>query len=262
MRGIVFFEGAAAAYAFFGSSARIIRLVRLTEAEAITEGVANLHDLGVPRRILEAGLVIAIVLGRQLGVVRRDAAHPDEDGRAGRGVPVMLTQMQAKAAAGNLRVEGEIVSEAMFPIDSEAKEIHVELLRLLDREDAEDRDCVLELGHSARHGWNPRSAQARRQRRHVARSGPPIDLYDTAIVLIDEWVSASDAGRTDEAVAAQNIPAFTMRKPMCKSSNIRGVSPGWWSTSKTIVFFVRHAPRRDWQSPQCRCDRQGGEEPK
>ena len=92
-----------------------------------------------------------------------DAAHPDEHRRAGAGVAVMLAQVQFQAQAGNLRIEGEVVAEAVLPIDLEAEEIDVEFLGLLDREDPQDRNCDLELLHAGSLGGRLRRVDFGRQ---------------------------------------------------------------------------------------------------
>lgn len=74
-----------------------------------------------------------------------NAPHPNEHRRSGAGVAVMLAQVQLEPRSGDLHVEREVVAEAMLPVDGEAEEADIELLRLLDREDAQDGDRVFEL---------------------------------------------------------------------------------------------------------------------
>jgi len=64
----------------------------------------------------------------------------------------MIIVAEHNAAARDLRAKREVVAEAMLPIPGEAQEIEIELFRLLDREDAQDRDRLPELrrfAHSA-----------------------------------------------------------------------------------------------------------------
>src|SRR5262249_34382001 len=84
-----------------------------------------------------------------------DARHPDEDGRAGAAVAVMLRQVQDQAVPGYLHVGRGVLLEVVLPIDREAKVIDVELLRLLHAEDAQDGDRLLERH---RHRRPPASA--------------------------------------------------------------------------------------------------------
>ena len=58
----------------------------------------------------------------------------------GTAVPVMLAQMQDQVAAGNVTVKRSNGVEAMIPIDLEAEEPKVKLVRLSNIEDAQNGD--------------------------------------------------------------------------------------------------------------------------
>ncbi len=78
-----------------------------------------------------------------------DAAHHHAQPRAGRAVSVMLAQVENQVAARHLPVERRVVVEAMIPIDLEAEKALLELVRLGDIEDAQDRNDADELdGHA------------------------------------------------------------------------------------------------------------------
>ena len=64
---------------------------------------------------------------------------------------MMLAEMKHDGAAGDLCVERKVVAEAMLPIEPEAQEAKVELLGLVDREDAQDGNRLPQLHvlHSA-----------------------------------------------------------------------------------------------------------------
>src|SRR5258708_3172653 len=68
--------------------------VRLVEGELVAEGVGPGKVARFPRRILDAGFGVAIVLRRELGVIVDDAAHLDHHRRSGTGIAVMLAEMQ------------------------------------------------------------------------------------------------------------------------------------------------------------------------
>ena len=59
----------------------------------------------------------------------------------------MLGQMQRQTGPGQLDVRRCVLLEVVFPIDGEAEEADVELLRLPEVEDAQDRDRLLKFDH-------------------------------------------------------------------------------------------------------------------
>jgi sugar fermentation stimulation protein A len=121
---------------------RVILLLRqrLVESEAVAEGVRDLHHLGVPRRDLDAGTRIGVVLGGDLAVKILQPGRGHEHGRARAGIAVMLAQMQKHPPARNLHVERQPGLEAVLPIHLEPQVVQVELPRLGDVEDAQDGD--------------------------------------------------------------------------------------------------------------------------
>src|SRR5215204_107293 len=68
----------------------------------------------------------------------------------------MLREMQYQSAPRHLQVGGRVLLEVVLPIDREAEEPDVELLRLLHAEDAQDRDRLLELDHYSASSARPR----------------------------------------------------------------------------------------------------------
>jgi hypothetical protein len=62
----------------------------------------------------------------------------------GAGVAVMLAQVERQAGPLDLHVERRLRGEAVLEGDPEPQEIDIELLRLFDREDAQDGDRALE----------------------------------------------------------------------------------------------------------------------
>ena len=63
---------------------------------------------------------------------------------AGAAVAVMLAQVQDEAPARDLAIERGARVKAMVPVDLEAEEIQIELVRLGDVENPEDRDDLVE----------------------------------------------------------------------------------------------------------------------
>src|SRR5262249_33865066 len=77
----------------------------------------------------------------------------------------MLAQVQDQAAARDLPVERSVVIEAMLPIEREAEKSEIELVRLGDVEDAQDRRDLEEfdrIGHQSFHLLERCYLQARR----------------------------------------------------------------------------------------------------
>src|SRR4051812_40111593 len=120
------------------------RLQVFVEPDAVAERVDDLHAPGVVEGHLQPRSQVLVVLRRKLPVELLDARHPDEDGRAGAAVAVMLRQVQHQAVPGHLHVSRGVLLEVVVPIDGEAEVIDVELLRLPHAEDAQDRDRPLE----------------------------------------------------------------------------------------------------------------------
>src|SRR5262249_5951931 len=76
------------------SRARIVGLVGLAEEQPVAAWVGDLHHASVPRRAFTTGLVVAIVLRRELPVIVGDAAHPDEYLGSRASVAMMLAEVQ------------------------------------------------------------------------------------------------------------------------------------------------------------------------
>ena len=74
-----------------------------------------------------------------------EPGHAHEDVRARAAIAVMLRQVEDQPPSGNLHVDGRVVVKAMLPTDGEAQEADVELLGLLDAEDAQDRNGLEHL---------------------------------------------------------------------------------------------------------------------
>src|SRR5262245_12259804 len=123
------------------------RLQVFVEADAVAERVDDLDALGIVEGRFDPRPQVLVALAADLPVELLDAGHPDEDGRAGAAVTVMLGQVQRQPVFGHLQVGRGVLREVVFPIDGEAEVIDVELLRLLHAEDAQDGDRLLE-----RHG--------------------------------------------------------------------------------------------------------------
>src|SRR5712671_2239771 len=125
---------------FIGVSSAIgNRIVGLGEAEPVPERVGHNHYSRAPFLVLDRRLVILVWLGGNRAVKSIDPHQLNMDGRTWACVAVMLAQMQREAGARDLHIDGRVIAEAMLPIDGEAEEPAIELLGLLDREDAQDR---------------------------------------------------------------------------------------------------------------------------
>src|SRR5262249_42270645 len=138
-----------ASWSRFTDSPRCVSLRRLlflqvfVEADAVAERVDDLDTPGVIERRLDPRPQVLVALAGNLPVELLDARHPDEDGRAGAAVAVMLGQVQHQPGPGQLQVGGGVVLEVVFPIEGEAEEADVELLRLLHVEDTQQGDGLL-----------------------------------------------------------------------------------------------------------------------
>ena len=106
------------------------------ESNPIPKRVDHLHRLCIPRLSLDAGAKVRIVLPQKLGVACFEARHLDEHCRARAAVAMVLRKMQHETTKGDLRIERRVFFKAVLPIHLEAKESNVELLRLLDAENA------------------------------------------------------------------------------------------------------------------------------
>src|ERR1035438_10904640 len=110
------------------------------ESNPIPKRVDHLHRLCIPRLSLDAGAKVRIVLPQKLGVACFEARHLDEHCRARAAVAMVLRKMQHETTKGDLRIERRVFFKAVLPIHLEAKESNVELLRLLDAENAKNRN--------------------------------------------------------------------------------------------------------------------------
>src|SRR5439155_25694611 len=109
----------------------LVGLQVFVEPDAVAERVDDLHAPGVVEGRLQPRPQVLVAFRRKLPVELVDARHPDEDGRAGAAVAVMLAQVQHQAVPGYLEVCRGVLLEVVFPIDGEAEVADVELLRLL-----------------------------------------------------------------------------------------------------------------------------------
>src|SRR5262249_3986358 len=118
---------------------------RLAEADAIAERVDHRHLPHSPFHLLEARPVVAIFFFLYLPTEVREVGHIDIRGGSRRTVAMVLAQMQHQLAAGDLHVDGSARLGAILPIDLAAEKIEVELARLFQRENPENRHHALEL---------------------------------------------------------------------------------------------------------------------
>ena len=122
----------------------------LVEAEFVAEGVDEVEANRLVVGGVEAGFVVFVVFGGEFGVEIFEAFHTEEDAGSGDCVAVVFGEVEGDAIAGDLEVEGEVVAEAVFPVDVEAEVIEIELAGLGDIKDAEDGDGLEEVEG---HGW-------------------------------------------------------------------------------------------------------------
>ena len=81
-------------------------------------------------------------------MILSDAIHPYTDLHPWTAISVVLTEVQDKVSPRYLPVQRGVVVKAVVPVDREAKEALVELLRFGYIEDAEDGyDGVESEGH-------------------------------------------------------------------------------------------------------------------
>ena len=88
----------------------------LAEADSVAERVRDLQRPPTRAVLLDARPRIGIALADQLGMEGVDALHPDEDGRAGAGIAVMLGEMELQTRARNLHIERHVRPETMVPV--------------------------------------------------------------------------------------------------------------------------------------------------
>src|SRR6516162_1319984 len=116
-----------ASWGRFTDSPRCVSLRRLlflqvfVEADAVAERVDDLDAPGVVERRLDPRPQVLVALAGDLPVELVDARHPDEDGRAGAAVAVMLAQVQHQTGPGHLDVRRRVVLEMVFPIEGKAE---------------------------------------------------------------------------------------------------------------------------------------------
>ena len=75
-----------------------------------------------------------------------DVVDGDQQRRAGRGIAVVLAQVQHEIAPRHLQVQRRRGVEAMLPVQREAEKIEVELARLGFGKTAQDRDGSMHGG--------------------------------------------------------------------------------------------------------------------
>src|ERR1700677_389206 len=128
--------------------ARLAFVDPLAKADEIPERVDRPGLQRAPWRLLKTRPHVAIILRADLAMEFLDAAHHHPQPRARRAITVVLAQVQDEVAARYLAVERRVVVEAVIPVDLEAEEALIELVRLGDVEDAQDRHDADELnGH-------------------------------------------------------------------------------------------------------------------
>src|SRR6516164_2487994 len=99
-----------ASWSRFTDSPRCVSLRRLpflqvfVEPDAVAERVDDLDAPGVVEGRLDPRTQVLIALTGDLPVELLDARHPDEDGRAGAAVAVMLGQVQHQPVPRHLQV--------------------------------------------------------------------------------------------------------------------------------------------------------------
>src|SRR6516162_5232858 len=95
-----------ASWGRFTDSPRCVSLRRLlflqvfVEADAVAERVDDLHAPGTVEGRLDPRTQVLVALAGDLPVELLDARHPDEGGRAGAAVAVVLAQVQRQPTSG------------------------------------------------------------------------------------------------------------------------------------------------------------------
>src|SRR5581483_10077132 len=150
------------------------RRIGLRKGDAVAGRIDNRELGAAPLGPHQTGPAVLVVLRDQLVVQADDAADVDPDVGAGRGVAMMLGDVQEHPLAAHLHVERQVGLEAVLPVDREAEKAEVEFASLGLVEAPQDRNGAKVLKrHRAASlllGVNPRAALKSRAAR-AALSG-------------------------------------------------------------------------------------------
>src|SRR5690606_23495091 len=115
--------------------------------------------------VLQSRARMAVLRLRQPLVEARDRIGTDADRRTRAAVAMVLREVQYAVPERDLRIERQVVGEAMLPVDAKSKELDIELARLRLVEDAQDRH-----GRMESHGVPAAQALASAGRSNAARA--------------------------------------------------------------------------------------------
>lgn len=85
-----------------------LRFHRLVKRDFIAERIDHAALQGVPRRFLQTGPGVTILLADQLPMEGFDAFHFDADGGSRAAIPVMLAKMDGCLMQGDLRIQRQV----------------------------------------------------------------------------------------------------------------------------------------------------------
>ena len=101
----------------------LLRTHRLEEHNFVAEGVFNGGFPMSPRRFLNAGLGILVILFDQGADEFVQTRHLNVHGRTGTTIPVMFRELQDTTVTGELHEHGAVVTEACLEVHFEAEEL-------------------------------------------------------------------------------------------------------------------------------------------